>query len=396
MDKKLQIKDLLKDDPFDLLKDEKINKNKRTSQEQRLIDSFEEISNFFEINKKEPSQSNITEFKLYARLKSIRDNPSKVKALLPYDFYGLISSNNEQSFTTLDLVNEDPLGLLNEDDVDNSIFKLKNVKKDEKINPKTLSRRRICKNFEEYKEIFDSLHDDLKLGKRKLMQFKLDDLSDDNNFYVLNGVILFLESMQATKKENDFISGTRLRLDGKTKCIFDNGTESSMLLRSLEKGLNLDGFTVSKKVEHSKNEFIINNSDIQNGYIYILKSENYSNEITSIKNLFKIGFTSGDVTKRIQNAKTDPTFLLAPVKLMTTFTCYNIKPFELEQKIQNFFNEVRLDIEISYNGKLHKPREWFKVPKLLIEEAINLLMKDELNNYFYDTNIEEIVLRRET
>ena len=119
MDKKLQIKDLLKDDPFDLLKDEKINKNKRTSQEQRLIDSFEEISNFFEINKKEPSQSNITEFKLYARLKSIRDNPSKVKALLPYDFYGLISSNNEQSFTTLDLVNEDPLGLLNEDDVDN-------------------------------------------------------------------------------------------------------------------------------------------------------------------------------------------------------------------------------------------------------------------------------------
>ena len=94
----------------------------------------------------------------------------------------------------------------------------------------------------------------------------------DDHFYVLRGVtfLLFLDKLKVDPKTYE--SGTYNRLDGRTRCIFDNGTESNMLYRSLEKAMNIDGFCISEPLEDVRTEQVTD-ADIQNGYIYVLKSQ---------------------------------------------------------------------------------------------------------------------------
>ena len=65
--------DIFNEDDFGLL-----DSNERTSviktDEDRLLESFEEINSFFEKNKREPSTSSIAEYSLLARLKEFRNN----------------------------------------------------------------------------------------------------------------------------------------------------------------------------------------------------------------------------------------------------------------------------------------------------------------------------------
>ena len=43
----------------------------------------------------------------------------------------------------------------------------------------------------------------------------------------------------------------------------------------------------------------------------------------TIQNLYKIGYSSIPVEERIKSAEQEPTYLMAPVKIVTTFKCYN-------------------------------------------------------------------------
>ena len=382
---------ILDDDPFGLL-DSEIQKHKlHKSEEQRLINSFEEISNFVEIHKREPRNKGISEFKLYSRLKRIRETPSKIKTLLPFDFHALLSSKKIRSLSSSDIISDDPLGILENDDIDESVYNLKNVKKSERIRPDYLARRKQCKNFADYEDMFLSIHEDLESRKRKLVKFSQENIKE-GNFYVLNGVALFLESIDAKYKDNDFNSGKRNRLDGRTLCIFDNGTESSMLLRSLVKALQLDGFGISEASEQTNNNIEITSSDEGNGFIYILKSKSQDYNIASKRNLYKIGYSKGDVTSRVSRAKNDPTYLMSEVEIVSIFRCYNMSTHKFENTIHKFFNEVRLNIEISDPyGKIYKPKEWFQVPLKIIEEAIEIIVNDGFNNYYYDKIIQQII-----
>ena len=87
--------------------------------------------------------------------------------------------------------------------------------------------------------------------------------------------------------------------------------------------------------------------------------------------LHKIGFISGTMKVRNQNAKDDPTFLMAPVHPVTTYTFYNIDKVKLEHLLHKLFSDARLSIEITDRfGKKVKLREWFLVTVEVIGEAI--------------------------
>ncbi len=120
--------------------------------------------------------------------------------------------------------------------------------------------------------------------------------------------------------------------------------------------------------------------------IYIVKSLSDNPEIRRLDGmLHKIGFTSGKMEVRIQNAKDDPTFLMAPVRPVATYTLYNINKVKLEHLLHNFFADARLDIEITDRfGKKVKPREWFLVPQEVIAEAISRLEDGSIVDYRYD------------
>tara|TARA_Y100001960_G_C14677711_1_gene829416 strand:- start:224 stop:1408 length:1185 start_codon:yes stop_codon:yes gene_type:complete len=393
MEKKKLIEDIFRDDPFNLLGQEEVSCSKSKTQDQRLINSFEEISSFYEMHRREPESKGVSEFKLYARLKAIRNDPKKVKQLLAYDFYGLLQAQKTKSYSIEEIISDDPLGILESEKEDNAILDLKHIKKSERIRPDYIARRTICKEFEEYKGMFDCLHEDLKEGRRKLIEFDSKEVEVDN-FYVLNGVILYLEKLKAKVQTNKFKSGERKRVDGNTRCIFDNGTESSMLLRSLNKALQIDGFGISERLPNLKKNNTIQEGDQQNGFIYILKSKSKLPEISAISNLYKIGYSTGDVTQRIKNAPLEPTYLMADVEVVSILRCLNLSISKLESSIHHFFDTVRLDIKVTdRQGKEHHPREWFIVPLNIIEEAIHLIIDGSIDHYKYDFSTSRIIFR---
>ena len=136
----------------------------------------------------------------------------------------------------------------------------------------------------------------------------------------------------------------------------------------------------------------ITNEDKVTGYIYVLTSQSKKEEISSIDNLYKIGYSSVSVEERIKNAVNEPTYLMASVKIESSWMCYNMNTQKFEQLIQRFFGHTCLDIDIyDNNGKRHRPREWFIVPLNVVEQAVSLIVSGEIIKYRYDKTNHIIV-----
>jgi hypothetical protein len=101
--------------------------------------------------------------------------------------------------------------------------------------------------------------------------------------------------------------------------------------------------------------------------------------------LHKIGVTGGDVARRIANARSDPTFLMADVEVVATYQLYNINRARLENLIHRIFGAARLDIEIKDRfGQPIVPREWFLVPLFAVDEAIERIKEGTITGCIYD------------
>ena len=184
------------------------------------------------------------------------------------------------------------------------------------------------------------------------------------------------------------------KLDSRTRIIFENGTESNMLLRSFGKGLYEDGYFVSLQDDRVLDKLSqISEEDNKTGYIYILESLSSDTKIASIKNLYKVGYSTTEVTERIKNAVNEPTYLMAPVKVVSVYETYNMNTQKFEQLIHKFFGKVCLNLDIFGNdNKRYTPREWFIVPLEVIEETIDLIINGEIVNYRYDEVNEKLNL----
>lgn len=366
-----------------------------SQQDSRLIDNFQEISDFYETNQRCPELGDdIGEYRLASRLAAIKKDPKKVKILLPYDYYNLLKSEETKSVSVEELISDDPLGLLERDDEADSIYTLSHVKPSERLRPDYIAHRKVCKDFDLYEEVFQRILDDLENGRRRLIEFKEGDLHE-GSYYVLRGVVLYLEQSLAIEKKLDYKSGAKVRREGRTRCIFDNGTESSMLYRSLGKALKMDGFCISDLIVQPNGNVKIDSSDVQNGYIYVLRSLSRAPQIRSIRNLYKIGYCSGDVTARIKNAIHEPTYLMNDVEIVLTVRCYNLDVPYLESSIHSFFRDVNVYFEVrDAEGIMHYPKEWFTIPLNIIESVIPLIVSKRIDDYKYNKEIQMIVQKK--
>lgn len=390
--KKDKLSEIFESDLLGLLAVDEPKNTPVSPQDSRLIDSFQEISDFYETNQRCPELGDdIGEYRLASRLAAIKKDPKKVKTLLPYDYYNLLESEETKSVSVEELISDDPLGLLDGDDEADSIYTLSHVKPSERLRPDYIAHRKVCKDFDLYEEAFQRIHDDLEHGRRRLVEFKEGDLHE-GCYYVLRGVVLYLEQNLAVKQKIEYKSGAKVRREGRTRCIFDNGTESSMLYRSLGKALKLDGFCISDLIEKNESSVSIDSTDVQNGYIYVLRSLSRAPQIRSIRNLYKIGYCSGDVTTRIKNAVHEPTYLMNDVEVVLTVRCYNLDVPYLEASVHSFFSNVNVYFEVRDDeGIMHYPKEWFTVPLNIIEEAIPLIVDKKIDSYRYDKNLQMII-----
>ncbi|SDH09839.1 GIY-YIG nuclease family protein [Winogradskyella thalassocola] len=394
MSKKKTLADIFNDDEFGILDSKPKNSNVKTEDE-RLIESFQDINAFFEKNNREPEATNVTEFKLLSRLKALRKDAKKVEVLKPYDSHNLLNTKEEVK-SVEDILNDDDLGILDTDET-LSIFKLKNVKSaSERAETDFTAQRKAMKDkeFLSYESKFKAIHKELREGNRKLFTYENAKKNlRAGSYYILNGVLLFLESVDIETKNVSLPSGNRLREDGRTRIIFENGTISNMKYRSLDKALlhkDNDGKIVSHTEEEINKELFnsvnsLNEEDVKTGWIYVLRSKSTNPDIASINDLYKIGFSSIDVNERIKNASKESTYLYADVHLLDKYACYNIDSQKFEHLLHRFFADVCLNVDVfDDKGKRITPREWFVAPRLIIDKVVTLILSGDIVKYKYD------------
>jgi hypothetical protein len=400
-DKEKMLNEIFSSDTLGLL-NVKVSNTPVVNEDQRLISTFEEINTFFEVNKKEPEQSsNITERSLYARLKGIRSSPEKIEMLQKYDRFSLLSSEKLPKIITSinDVLEDDIFGILESKEEDN-LFDLKHVKTKDEVEKERestdfVARRKPCKDFDKYEPLFKKVQEELKNGKRKIVDFRVGNLQE-STYYIQNGILFYLEKIAISKKEHYRADGTRVREDGRTRCIFENGTESNMLKRSVEKILYANGQVVSHSSDSDdttlqKNANLITDEDKEAGFIYILKSKSTKQEIREIQHLYKIGYSTTPVKDRIKNASIEPTYLMAEVEIIAEYQTYNMNTQKFEQLLHNFFGKACLNMDVFDNkGKRHTPQEWFIAPIHIIDQAIDLIVSGEIINFKYDFENERI------
>jgi hypothetical protein len=380
----------------------------------RLLSKFNEINDFVAANNREPNEniSDPIEYMRFASLKSIRGNSEQCASLREFDIHELIPKETEgvlsepeskyQSDVTDeaevpskeiefldDIFLDDAFGIL--DDDAESIFTIRNLPKTIDM-PNRIASRKRCEYFEQFEHLFKACHADLKSAERELHKFTGEQQIQRGQFFVLNGVMCYVADMEERIKKNG-------KNNAKLHLIFENGTESGMLLRSLATELYKDetGRRILLKSDNALDGMLgVQDDDQVSGYIYILQSLSTNIEIKDVRNLYKIGYATTSVEKRIANAEKEPTYLMAAVHHVSSYKCFNMNTQKFESLLHTFFGKACLDVEVADNdGKMCKPREWFVAPLQAIETAIQLLINGEIVNYRFDELIQEVVLRNE-
>lgn len=376
---------LIEDDDLGLL-NVKPKQSAAATADERLIASFTQINQFVTENGREPeSGKGIQEHQLYARLNGIRESVEKMEALTNLDEHGLLNIQRKEISSIDDIFDDDDLGILSNEA--ESIFTLQHVSKETTM-PDYVASRKPCNDFETFEAKFTRCQADLKAGKRKLWPFKNEQQIQKGYFFVLKGVLLYIAEVGDAEKSNG-------KKNARLRCIFENGTESDMLLRSLSAELYKDGRRVTEHEDHLLEGFSnVTEEDEATGYIYVLRSLSTKPEIQEINNLYKIGFSTVPVEQRIKSAENEPTYLMAPVHIEEAYQCYNMNPQKLEQLLHTFFGSSCLNIDIfDGDGQRHTPREWFIAPLDIIEQTIHFVLNGDIVNYRYDSDKQEIVGR---
>lgn len=336
------------------------------------VEKFLEIVDFFIAHGREPQKvtSDLTERSLASRLVGIRKNPERLEYLRVYDEMGLLETTPKEvvipKITSVDdILKSGSAGLLAPKEINDAaalIFDTSSLPSKVTTMPEYVAKRKKIKDFDEYEKLFKKCSGELREGKRRIVPFKNEQDIQPNSFYVLKGVLLYVESV-----------GKRTKIKGKSnarlRCVFANGTESDMLLRSLAAELYKHGRRVTNNEETLLDSF---GEDISTGHIYVLKSKSTDPQIQSLKNLYKIGFTTGSVEQRIKNAENESTYLYAPVEIVATYEVFNMNASKFETAIHHYLSNHNLDVSIlGANGKLLVPKEWFFVSLEELQDIID-------------------------
>ncbi|MDF7639281.1 GIY-YIG nuclease family protein [Lactobacillus sp. ESL0791] len=381
--------DIFNDSDFDKLVLSKPKKEEVTYDPK--IEDFIELEDWVAKYNREPEKtkdvSRLNERKLASRLAGIRGDEERIAFLKPYDKQGLLKNNSsqnvrtqikkeKQTFNSLDeILNDDSVLFSDSRSSGNQkLFdtkKLNEVKRERENEPDRISQRKTMEEFSKFKQLFKQLQADISSGKRQLLPFRNNELVE-HGFYVLNGQLLYIESIGDEFEEHN---KSNRRTNARLHVIYDNGTENFPLRNGLMASLY---GRHGKVITEPDDTFKFTSDDHVTGYVYILESKSNNAVVKQIQanhSLYKVGFTSGSVQKRIANAENESTYLYAPVKIVEEIKIVNLNPESLETAIHHALSEYRLNVEIpAPNGKMIQPREWFVIDLITIEDVVNQII----------------------
>lgn len=369
-----------------------------TPREERIIAGFEDILRFHQTHGHAPLHGEDRDIfeRMYAvRLDQLRKLPEAQTLLARLDGPGLLSGTAATSADVNELNEDALLAELGIDDqpIDpNDITQLRHVRShDERRAAEEIANRTKCEDFERFEPLFGKIQRELKSGIRKAIPLETRSLDEiqKGTFFIVGGQLAYVaeERGEFTTKYD--------RRDMRLRVVYDNGTESEVLQRSLQRALHRD--KVARLVTEPSAGPLFGDTpepdDIETGTIYVLRSLSSHPFVAEHRELIhKIGVTGGKVETRIANAEKDATYLLAGVEVVATYKLHNLNRTRLENIFHRLFGAAQLDLTIEDRfGHPVRPREWFLVPLHVIDDAVRHIRDGSITEVVYDPKTAQLV-----
>ncbi len=368
----------------------------RSAEEQRIIAGFEEIERFVAEHGRAPQHGENRDIfeRLYAvRLDRLRESTECREVLKDLDARGLLNAGVHAGANHPDDEADDEellasLGVAAPAERD--VTDLVHVRSREEIKAaEEIAQRNPCNDFDEFNPIFVKVQRELKSGRRQTVKYGDHAAIKKGNLFILDGQKVIVADVG-----EEFVSDYG-RPDRRLRVVYDNGTESDLLLRSLQRALYKD--KASRRITEPGFGPLFSDDeeedDLATGYVYVLRSQSEHPFVAEHRSvLHKIGVTGGDVKSRVAGAKKDPTYLLADVEIVATYKLANVDRQALEALLHKFFGSARLDLELKDRfGSQVEPREWFLVPLPVIDEAIQRIKDETIGDFRYAPEAARLV-----
>ena len=388
--------DLNLDDLADELADFAPAKKKQTTytaREERIIAGFEDIVRFYEEHGRAPQHGEDRDIfeRLYAvRLDRLRAQNDCRALLSDMDRHGLLDAASafasDKIDFDLDALASELTGGAGEDD----ITQLRHVRSaEEKRAAEEIARRDKCHDFEKFKPLFEQVKQDLATGTRVTRPFELKAEIRPGAFFIVGGLITYVAEM------DDIFTNAQGRTDARLRVIFDNGTESGMLMRSLQRQLHEDdaGRRITDPSPGPLFADAHEDGEAETGTIYVLRSKSDHPFVAEHREVVhKIGVTSGSVETRISGAEKSSTYLLAGVEVVATYKVYGVNCQKLESLLHKVFAAAQLDLMIPDRfGHMVRPREWFAIPLQAINETVDRIRDRSITDFRYSPSEGKLV-----
>lgn len=440
MGKKKSANDQYTDDDDALLADLGIELEEKkvqtyTAKQERIIAGFEDIQRFAREYDRAPRHGDGHDIfeRLYAvRLDRILADAECLELLRPMDEDGLLSGStglasgdgdegksvvaeNESDYA-VDSDDEllDALGVSLGDGSDDDITTMKHVRtasqrNAERTSPDEVAQRKPCEDFDDFRPGFDAVQADIETGRQTTELYRTSTRTkiSKGDWFIVDGHKALVADADKWFMPEPNKPGQKVERDRRLRVIFDNGTESDLLLRSLRRALQKD--EASRRIVPPQPETDEDYTDVgplfsdsaddddqASGTIYVARSLSPDAFIQENREvLHKIGVTGGNPATRVAGAKKDPTFLLADAELVATYQLANINRKALEATLHKFFAKARLDVALAdrFGDKVH-PREWFLVPLPVIAEVVDRIKDGSISEYRYDATTASLKKRK--
>lgn len=371
--------------------------NQAPSQIHRLREGFAEINAFVDGNGQVPSSTGgQIERRLARRLAAIRRDRSKAQVLAQDDRHDLLGSASEhdavpvdedfdavsENVTSLEDILADSDGLL--DSEAQELFEERHIQFGAKKNtPDEIAQRTPCQDFDRFEGLFNGAKSEIREGHSETVRFAQGAQIQEGDFFILDGVMCLVDKI-GEKNEGAGHS----RHNPRIRVIFDNETESNLLLHSFARALYkdpngrrilMDPDRVFEKMQG------LSHHDRRKGVLYILSSQSTNPELAAMNDLCKIGYTEEALEKRIAGAQRSSTYLEAPVTVEATYDCYGVNPRAVERLVHAMLSSQKLNVTLTdHEGRRYRPREWFCVDLETAKAVVERIADGTISNYRID------------
>lgn len=320
----------------------------RTPVLDRAIEVLERINAFVDETGMPPvsePRRSVRERMLANELAGLQASKPDLVGLEPFDIRGIVFGAPEGIDTLDDPLLSDGIGIFEVRD------ELKPIAR-----PDYVADRQPCPDFDRFEPQFERVRQSVEDGSRKPQPFRQERV-DLGEFFVLKGQLVHVADVRDEHRRNG-------KPDARLRVIFDNGTESNLLMSSLVRRLYED--KDAKRIGTAGAGPLFQGA--RTGIVYVLRSMSDKPEV---QNLLKVGTTSGSVEDRIARAETQSTFLFAPVTVVETYELIGHSAKEAEQRIHRALRPYHIALRVTGpDGRAFSATEWFKVSPETVEATI--------------------------